>query len=223
MNRSRELIIFGNGGLASVVKFYTDKIGLKVACFCADGAYLEGDRFESLPNIAFEELARYFPPERYQMFVAIGASDMLGDVREKKMAESRKMGYSLYSYPGSSHLQDRVQIGLNVFVMPGYSVDPFVMFGDGVIAWNGSVISHHTIVDDYSFIAPGAVICGKVNIGRHCFIGSNATIRDNLKIADRTLVGAGAVITHDTELGGVYLPAKTVRIGRSSDTMSFHS
>jgi len=121
------------------------------------------------------------------------------------------MGYEFFSYISvNTELKKTISIGKNTFIMPGCVIDPFVSFADGIIAWNGSIISHHTSIGNYSFIAPGASICGKVEIADHCFIGSNSTIRDNLYIAPRTLIGAGAVITHDTESGKVYLPPSPV-------------
>ena len=215
---AKELIIFGNGGLASLVRYYCELQGIRVAGFTIDREYLAGDLFESLPNVVFKDASNKFPPSHYQLFIAIGATDLLGFSREEKMQEGQKMGYELFSFnftkPAASAA---VTTGRNTIIMPGCMVDPFVCFGDGIIAWNGSTICHHSTIGDYSFIAPGATICGKVTVKEHCFIGSNATIRDNIFLAPQTLVAAGAVITRDTEPGGVYMPARTVKIERKSN------
>jgi len=220
---SKDLIIFGNGGLASVVRFFCEKINIKVAGFAIDKEYLHEDVFEGLPNISFEQLVQRFSPSRHLLFIAIGASDMLGFARQEKMIAGLEMGYELASYIFvKDEIKNQIFLGNNTFIMPGCKVDPFVKFGDGVIAWNGSIICHHTNIGNYSFIAPGATICGKITVGEHCFIGSNSTIRDNLLIAPQTLIGAGAVISHDTDFGSVYMPAQSSKIDRSSIEMKIH-
>lgn len=214
---NKKLIIFGNGGLASVVKHYCECLGVKVSGFAIDKEYFSSDSFEGLPNRIFETLPQYYSPSEFMLFIAIGASDMLGFSRQEKIMQGMRMGYEFFSYVSvNTELKKTISIGKNTFIMPGCVIDPFVSFADGIIAWNGSIISHHTSIGNYSFIAPGASICGKVEIADHCFIGSNSTIRDNLYIAPRTLIGAGAVITHDTEPGKVYLPPSPVVLGHST-------
>jgi len=219
---SKDLIIFGNGGLSSVVKYYCALIGLKVAGFTVDENYLTSDTFEELPNVNFTDVTNYFPPEKFMLFIAIGASDLLGFVRQEKIISAFKMGYELFRHNFfNDDPKNKINIGENSIIMPNSHVDPYVKIGDGVIVWNGSTICHHTTIGDYSFIAPGATICGKVKVGNNCYIGSNATIRNNLCVANQTLIGAGAYINHDTDFQGVYLPAKSVKINRSSKEIKF--
>jgi len=210
---NKDLIIFGNGGLASVVRFYCENVGIKVAGYSVDRDFLLDKTFEGLPNIGFDEIEERLNPSNHFLFIAIGSSDMLGDIREQKMREGENKGYELFSHIfKDDKLTSSISIGKNTFIMPGCHVDPFVKFGDGVIAWNGSCICHHTKIGDYTFIAPGVAICGRVTVGSHCFIGSNATVRDNVNLTDRTLIGAGAIITHDTEKNSTYMPARSVKI-----------
>jgi len=219
---SKNLVIFGNGGPASIVRYYCENMGLKVAGFTVDEDYRLTENFEGLPNVIFQNLTQKFSPSDHLLFIAIGASDMLGFARQEKMVKGIDMGYELFSHLSIDDvLKTKISLGVNSFIMPGCTVDPFVKIGDGVIAWNGSVICHHTSIGGYSFIAPGATICGKVTVGEHCFIGSNATIRDNLTIAPRTLIGAGAIINHDTESGSVYMPAKSSKLHLSSSEIKF--
>lgn len=219
---SKPLIIFGNGGLASVLRYYSESIGLSVAGYTLDKEFHTSDSFEGLPNYCFEELPKHLDPVNFQLFIAIGASDMLGFARQEKMMQGLQMGFDLFSHSFASNSPaDKLVCGRNSLVMPSSSIDPFVVLGDGVVVWNGSTICHHTTVGDFSFIAPGATICGKVQISEHCFIGSNATIRDNIVLAPRTLVGAGATITKNTEVDSVYMPGRTVRLDRSSSELHF--
>jgi len=222
MSKKKMLIIFGNGGLSSVVRFYCENAGIKIASFTVDESYLNRVTFEGLPNVGFDGLTKKFLPNEHMLFIAIGASDMLGFARQEKMYEGSSMGYKLFSGAlVDSSLKEKILLGKNSLIMPGCNVDPFVNFGDGVIVWNGATICHDTNVGNYSFIAPGATICGRVSVSDHCFIGSNATIRDNIIIAPKCIVGAGAIINHDTTKEGVYMPGRTAKLQYlSSEFMS---
>ncbi|NLW91110.1 MAG: hypothetical protein GXY34_05875 [Syntrophomonadaceae bacterium] len=59
------------------------------------------------------------------------------------------------------------------------------------------MISHHTVIQDNTFIAPGANIAGYVMVGEGAFIGANATIIDKVKIGEYSVIAAGAVVIAD--------------------------
>lgn len=219
---SKKLVIFGNGGLASVVKFHCENVGFTIAGFSIDEEYLHSEQFEDLPNVSYQKILKYFSPHTHLLFIAIGASDMLGFVRQNRINTALVMGYELFSFAFvNDTLRGKIELGANTIILPGVTVDPFVKFGSGVIAWSGSTICHHTTIGDYSFVSPGATICGKVSVGEHCFIGGNSTVRDNLIIAPRSILGAGVVINQDTDPDGVYMPARHVRINKRSNEIMF--
>lgn len=78
-------------------------------------------------------------------------------------------------------------------------------------------IMHNVHIDDYSTIAPNAVILGNVKIGKQCYIGANSTILPNINICDDTIVGAGALVTKDISTPGTYIgaPAKLLNHSKS--------
>ena len=57
-----------------------------------------------------------------------------------------------------------------------------------------------------------------VLVNSHCFIGVNSTIGHMVEIGEETLVGAGSVITKNTEKGSVYVPARSVKLDKSSSS-----
>tara|TARA_Y100000589_G_scaffold290825_1_gene293787 strand:- start:797 stop:1459 length:663 start_codon:yes stop_codon:yes gene_type:complete len=74
-------------------------------------------------------------------------------------------------------------------------------------------IMHNSIIEDYTTIAPNAVLLGNVKTGKLCYIGSNATILPNICICDNVVVGAGAVVTKDITTPGTYVgvPARLLK------------
>lgn len=207
----KKIVIFGAGDIAQLAWFYflhdTDR---EVAAFTVDRDYLEGDAFQDLPLVPFDEVQDRFPPGEYDMFVALSYAKR-NSIRQTKCAEAEAKGYHLASYV-SSHLImfPGTRIGKNCFLLEDNTIQPFVTIGDNVTLWSGNHIGHHSTIDDNAFITSHVVISGGVRVGKNCFIGVNTTVRDHVSLGDRTLVGAGSLILHSTEPGKVYVAPETL-------------
>lgn len=208
---NKKLVIFGAGDIAQLAWFYfTHDSDRQVAAFTVDREYLHNDSLRGLPFVAADEVAQRFPPDEYDMFVALSYAKR-NSIREKKCEQAEAMGYLLASYVSSRlTLFPGTPIGKNCFLLEDNTIQPFVSIGNNVTLWSGNHIGHHSIIGDNCFITSHVVISGGVKIGRNCFIGVNATVRDHVEIGDRTLVGAGSLILHSTEPGTLYVAAETL-------------
>src|SRR5687768_15649840 len=93
----KELVIFGAGKIAEVVYYYAKhECGFTVAAFTVDAAFAQGDGFDGLPLVPFEELQAKYPAEKYDLFIAVGYHDM-NRLRQQKCTEAMAMGYHLVS------------------------------------------------------------------------------------------------------------------------------
>jgi acetyltransferase-like isoleucine patch superfamily enzyme len=74
-------------------------------------------------------------------------------------------------------------------------------------------IGHHTILEDFVGINPGADIAGICHLGKGVIIGAGATVLDKVKIGEGSMIGAGSVVTKDIPAGVVAygIPAKVIR------------
>lgn len=208
----KPLVIFGAGDIAQLAHFYFSRAsGFEVVAFTVDQAYLTEAAFCGLPVVAFEEVRTQFPPEQFNLFVALSYSK-LNEVRKEKYLASKALGYSLASYisPMASVLNDG-KIGDNCFIFEDNTIQPFVTIGNNVTLWSGNHIGHHSIIKDHCFIASHVVVSGGVEIGEQCFIGVNATLRDHIKIGEKCVVGAGTLLLADAEPEGVYIGTATER------------
>jgi UDP-perosamine 4-acetyltransferase len=59
-------------------------------------------------------------------------------------------------------------------------------------------------------VAPGAVLCGGVEVGDFAFLAASCTLHSNVRIGERALVASGAVVSRSLEAGGTYLPHRLV-------------
>jgi acetyltransferase EpsM len=53
------------------------------------------------------------------------------------------------------------------------------------------------LIGDYVHIAPGAILCGNVEVGEGSFIGAGSTIMQGIKIGKWAVIGAGSVVVRD--------------------------
>lgn len=202
---SRKVVIFGIGDFASVACVYLEQDSpYEVAAFTAHQRFIRAPHLMGKPVVPFERLEEQFPPQQYDMFVAVGFT-RLNKARAEIYDLCKRKGYTLISYVNSKavHWGD-IQIGDNCFILEQNVIQPFAVIGNDVIIWSGNHIGHHVTIGDHVFIASHAVISGKVSIGSHCFVGVNATIRDGVVVAQECVIGAAAVILKDTVKQGVY-------------------
>jgi sugar O-acyltransferase (sialic acid O-acetyltransferase NeuD family) len=212
------LVIFGAGDIARLAHYYfTRDSEHEVAAFTVDQKYIEEDSFLKLPLVAFEDVAKRYPPQHYKMFVAMSYAKM-NRLRAEKYYQAKGLGYDLVSYVSSrcSLLTD-YPVGDNCFILEDNTIQPFVKIGNDVTLWSGNHIGHDATIDDHCFLASHIVVSGHVHIHPYCFIGVNATLRNSIEIAPETLIGAGAIIMKNTEPKGVYLPQRAELFKKKSD------
>jgi sugar O-acyltransferase (sialic acid O-acetyltransferase NeuD family) len=208
----KPLVIFGSGDIAQLAHYYfsTDS-NYEVVAFTVDANYIKESEFCGLPVVAFEDVAKNYPPESYDFFVALSYSK-LNAVRKEKFLAAKEMGFKLASFISSrATVLNEGRIGENCFIFEDNTIQPFVTIGNNVTLWSGNHIGHHSVIHDHTFIASHVVISGGVEIGEQCFVGVNATLRDHIKIGAKCVVGAGALLLADAAPEGVYIGTATER------------
>lgn len=216
----RPIVIFGTGELAQLAHYYFTNDSLHaVVAFTVDDDFLSEETFMGLPVVGFGDLEQQYPPDNYELFVAIGYSRLNQD-RAEKCREAKARAYQLSTYISSRSIcYPDLEIGENCLIMEGNVIQPFVTIGDNVIIWSGSLISHHVDIGSNCFIAAKVAISGKVKIEPFCFVGVNATLRENITLARNTIIGAGALVLQSTEENQSYLGSASKKSGIPSHRM----
>ena len=201
----KKVVIFGTGDIGQLAHFYfTHDSPYEVVAFTADRDFIEEKELLGLPVIPFEGIEKSYPPDRFNMFVALSYRN-INKLRAEKYAEAKNKGYELVSYVCTKSVYwGDTEIGDNCFIFENQTIQPFVKIGNNVIIWSGNHIGHHSVIGDHCFIASHVVISGHVTIEPYCFLGVNSTIRDGITIARECVIGAGALILKDTIEKGVY-------------------
>ena len=205
-----KVVIFGTEKMAELAHFYFTKDSpYEPVAFTVDKEYIKESKFLSLPVVPFEEIEKYYPPDKFKMFVAIGYTK-LNKIRAQKYYEVKNKKYELVSYVSSKITQwGDTQVGDNCFILENQVFQPWVKIGNNVIIWSGNHFGHDVVIENHTWISSHVVLSGYVKVGQYCFIGINATVRDRVTIAPECIIGAGVLILNNTKEKEVYIAKST--------------
>jgi sugar O-acyltransferase (sialic acid O-acetyltransferase NeuD family) len=206
----KEIVVFGAGEIAALANFYfTHDSPRQIAAFTTDAAFMKDTSFLDRPLVPFEEITSLYPPDRFDLFVAVSYSK-LNALRATRAAAAREMGYCLPSYVSSraTVFSDLVH-GDNCFILENNVIQPFASIGSNVTLWSGNHIGHHSVIEDNVFLASHVVVSGGVRIGEASFLGVNVTLRDHVTVGARCVLGAGALVLESLPAGSVVAPRGT--------------
>lgn len=197
-NNKKDIIIFGIGELAQLASFYfSNDSNYNVCAFTLDSQYVEMDSYLDLPLITFDKIQIAYPPDKYDMFVAIGYSK-LNENRKTKYFEAKEKGYKLVSYISSKSTSWKgLDVGENTFIMEDNTIMPYCKIGNNVLIWVNNIIAHHMIIEDHVTITSHCAIGGNVIIREQAFIGLNSSLRNNIVIGKCAVIGTAANVTKD--------------------------
>jgi sugar O-acyltransferase (sialic acid O-acetyltransferase NeuD family) len=154
--------------------------------------------------------------DQYKQFPVILSPDK-PSLREKLFHFYQDAGYSFEGLISPTACISRTaRIDRLAVIQHGVNVSANASIGSLVKLNSLCNIMHDAIVDDFTTVAPNAVVLGYVKIGRGCYIGANSTILPEKKLGHRIMVGAGAVVTKDVPddmtIAGV--PARGIKSGK---------
>ena len=111
--------------------------------------------------------------KKFDFFACVGHNG----IREKIHTQlSQFLGDPINAIHPSAVISASVKMGDGVMIAANATLNPMVEIGRGVICNTSTSIDHECIIGDFCHIAPGAVLCGNVQIGRSSFIGANSVI-----------------------------------------------
>lgn len=168
----------------------------RVVGFTVDGAFRQAETFAGLPLVAWEHLESRFPPKAVKLLGPLSYR-ALNELRRDRHAEGKARGYSFASFiHPASHVYTGA-IGENAFILEANVVQPFVTIGQGVMLWSGNHIGHHSVIEDYCFLASHVVMGSNVRVGERTFIGGNVCIEPGVTIGAGCLLNLDATVKKD--------------------------
>ena len=194
------IVIFGAGKIADVAHgYFTRDDPRPIVAFTCDRGHGAGRQFKGLPWVPFDELEQHYPPHRFELFVAVGYHE-LNALRAQRCEQARRRGYQLATYMSTSAwVPAGFKHGDNCMILDQVTVQPGASIGRNVALWTGTVVGHHSRVEDDCWLAAGATIGGGSTIGQACFVGLNATIGHEVRVGKRCVLGARTLVNKDID------------------------
>lgn len=194
----RKLVIFGAKNFADMAHFFFGSdSGYEVVAFTVDGAYMAEGMCHGIPVVAFEELARSFPPEDADVFVAVGIT-RINELRATKVAEVLAKGYRLASFVSTrAYVPPDFVLRPNTMIMDQVNIHPYVQIGTNTIVWSNSRIALRAEIGSHCWIT-SAILGESVTMGDYTFVGLNATVAPAVQIGKSNVIGASALVLHNT-------------------------
>ena len=133
--------------------------------------------------------------KQYDYFIGVGNNNMLR--RKIYEAVSPILGEPVNAIHPSAVISPSVKLKFGHFISANVSINAVTELGLTAVCNTGCVIEHGCIIGDFTFIAPGAVLCGDVTIGENTFVGANSVIKQGVVVGKNVTIGAGSVILND--------------------------
>jgi len=154
-------------------------------------------------------LLRYSPLET---FLINGLGPIATNTHRQQLYNKfKKAGFCFESlvHP-SAELGLDVRLGEGCQVMAGAVIQSGSTIGSNTIVNTRASVDHDCRLGAHVHIAPGAILCGHVQVDDGGYIGAGASIIQGIQIGENATIGAGAAVVRHVQPGAtvVGVPAK---------------
>jgi sugar O-acyltransferase (sialic acid O-acetyltransferase NeuD family) len=115
----------------------------------------------------------------------------------------------------SAVVSPSAQLGAGTQILALANIGAESRLGEACIINHRASVDHECVLGNGVHLAPGATLCGCINIGDNVFIGASAVILPRISIGQDAVVGAGAVVTRDV-LAGATVAGNPARVIKSN-------
>lgn len=88
-------------------------------------------------------------------------------------------------------------IAEGAYINAGAVVGAQCRLGPCVMVGRNASIGHHSVLDEFSSVGPGATIASKVTVGRGAMVGAGASVAPDITIGANAVVASGTSVFRD--------------------------
>ncbi|MBR3397300.1 MAG: acetyltransferase [Lachnospiraceae bacterium] len=205
----KQLIIFGNGDFARLLKYYIDEDDdREVRCFTVNASDIRDVFFEGLPVVPFEDIEKKYSAEEYEILLGIGNVHM-NDTRKRIFEECNNKGFNVASFIHSSSKIHNLEMGEGTIILEDCLFYPFAKIGKGNLFWDHVLVSHDCEIGDFNTFSGSADMAGYVKVGNNGYFGKQCLLNDGIVVGDYVLVGACAYVKRNLKDYEVVVPPRS--------------
>jgi len=209
-----KVIFYGGSGQAKVVRPIVEYYGSNLVAVFDDTPNLKKP-FPDVPLYIGNELKEWVQTQKKsELGFCVCIGNPYGRARIKLHHELEEEGLTpiTLAHP-TAFISQNAKIGVGSQIMAGSIIGPEVELGQDCIINTNANVDHESFLESGVEIAPGATLCGLVNVGVNGWVGAGATVLPRIQIGSDAIVGAGAVVTKNVERGQtvVGIPAKPLK------------
>ena len=201
-NSPRPIVFWGATGQCLVLEELVTCLGYSLVALVDRNPALVSP-YPQVPLFADENAFRVWRDQQsgpLYGLVAVGGTH--GGVRLELQARLMELGLEI---PVAIHPRAQVspsaQVGFGGQILAGANVAARARLGRAVIINHLANVDHECELGDGVHLAPGATLCGCVQVEDHAFIGAGAVVLPRRRIGRGAVIGAGAVVTRDVPPG----------------------
>ena len=126
-----------------------------------------------------DELVFSHTPKEVELYLGIGSRRIRRQVFEKFKAKGYSFGSAIHP---SAVIAEGVVLGEGVQIMAGAVIQPGCTIGDNVLINTRAGVDHDCIIGKHVHIAPGATLCGSVEVGDGAMVFAGQTVFQGVRI-----------------------------------------
>jgi acetyltransferase EpsM len=186
--------LLGSGGHARVIA----DLGVELAGVLDDSPERWGAPFRSVTIMGPINDSLVQSLGVFNTVIAIGDNRLRLDLAKRVRLYSSAALVAPFSWVSAD-----AGLGNGTVVISGSVVNSGAMVGEHVILNTRCSVDHDCEIANFVHVAPGATLCGGVQVGEGTLIGAGATILPGVKVGSWAVVGAGAVVVSDVDDGAI--------------------
>lgn len=209
---TKSVYLLGAGGHGRIVLDALHTKNIKVTGIL-DPELKPGEEVWGVPILGKDNYLENLSNTEALVVNGIGANPYTA-IRRKIFIAVKQQGFEFMSLIHPSALvSSRSTINQGSQVMAGALLQCGIILGENVVINTRASIDHDCVIEDHSFIGPGAILCGDVIVENSSFIGAGATILPGIKIGANAIVGAGAVVLKSVPQNWIVAGNPATKIG----------